>query len=88
MRYRVPGQIAYLDGTDVGEDDAVYVTRLPSGHTVQLAGTARLIWREVVAGRDPLPRTALALRLPADRVEAGVAAFLARLVREGLLEFT
>lgn len=85
MTYRVPDNVAHVDGTNLKVDDAVYVTRLPSGHTVRLAGTAGLIWREVVAGRDPLPGTARALSLPEESVETEVSDFVARLVSQGLL---
>lgn len=85
MSYGVPDNVAHVDGTALQLEDAIYVTRLPSGDTVRLAGTASLIWREIVSGRDPLPGTARALSLPENAVESEVSAFVADLVSRGLL---
>jgi len=49
-RYRVPDTIAWVDGTDFDLDADLYLTKLPSGNTVLLKDTARLIWLVAIEG--------------------------------------
>ena len=42
--YRVPDNIAWVDGADFGLAEELYLTVVPDGRTVMLKDSARLIW--------------------------------------------
>ena len=47
-----PDDIAWVHGTEIGLGEELYLTRLPSGDTVQLVVTARVIWLVAVTSAD------------------------------------
>lgn len=84
-RYRVPDDVAWIDGTEIGLGEELYLTRIPSGDTVQLTGTARMIWHAAVSQHDF--RESLLGQVsenPAD-AEAQVEAFVQQLLSARLL---
>lgn len=85
-RYRVPDDIAWIDGTEIGIGESLYVTKLPTGKTVHLTGTARMIWLVAAEGGDVLVEVSELVNLPADCVKEDIRAFLDNLTHEGLLK--
>ena len=83
--FRVPDDIAWIDGTDVGVDEELYLTKVPGGQTVLLAGTARLIWLVAADGREVLSGVAEIVGVEPAQIEDDVTRFLADLVSRGLL---
>lgn len=84
-RYRVPSDIAWIDGTEVGLGEDLYLTRLPGGATVQLKDTARMIWHAAMSSGDPTEQVAsLVGRQPAE-VAAEVNTFIDDLLGAALL---
>lgn len=87
MKYRVPGDVAWLSGHDLVEtDDAVYVMRVPDGVPVVLSGTASLIWELAVAGESVVDAVAEGLAVADEHVAGDVQRFLTQLCDHGLLE--
>lgn len=84
-RYRVPDDIAWIDGTEIGLGEELYLTRLPSGDTVQLAGTARMIWHAVIAGGDVADRVSDSVSVPTELIRDEVERFISALVSSALL---
>lgn len=84
-RYRVPDDIAWIDGTEIGMGEELYTTRLPSGDTVQLTGTARMVWHAALKGGDIVRQVStLTSVAPAD-VSRQVTDFLDELVVQRFL---
>lgn len=84
-RYRVPDDIAWIDGTEIGMGEELYLSRLPSGDTVQLTGTARMMWHAALEGGDvPGQVGALTGVSPAD-ISRQVTDFLDELAVQGFL---
>lgn len=85
MAYRVPDNISWVDGADLGMGDELYLTVVPDGHTVLLKDTARLIWLIAADGGDVLTEVAALVGEPPAAIEADVQRFLADLTGRGLL---
>lgn len=85
MAYRVPDNISWVDGADLGMEDELYVTVVPDGHTVLLKDTARLIWLIAADGCDVLTEVAELVGQQPAAIEADVQQFLADLTGRGLL---
>ncbi len=83
--YRVPDDIAWVDGPDVGLGEELYLTVVPEGRTVLLKDTARLIWLIAAEGGEVLTEIATLVGRPAAEIEPDVQAFLADLTARGLL---
>lgn len=83
--YRIPGNLAWIDGTDDGADDELYLATVPDGHTVLLTGSARLIWLVAADGLEVLPGVAELAGLPPQEIADDVNRFLDDLVTRGLL---
>lgn len=85
--YRVPPQLAWVDGAAHGMGEELYLSVLPAGRTVLLRDTARLIWLVAAQGSDDVARdVAHAVGLHREQVAEDVAAFVDDLVGRGLLE--
>lgn len=84
-RYRVPDDIAWVDGTEFVLGEELYPTRLPSGDTIVLTGTARMIWHAAGAETDVSRNVAALVVLPPGEVAAQCDAFCQELVRASLL---
>lgn len=84
--YRVPDNIAWIDGADFGLAEELFLTVVPDGHSVLLKDTARLIWLAAIEGGDVVQRVAGLVGLPPDDIENDVNEFLADLTGRGLLE--
>lgn len=87
MGFRVPERIAWVDAAEIGGSDDLCLAHLPSGETVVLSGSARLIWLLAVDGGDDV--VAEVAELVGEEPEAiapEVRSFLAELVEHGLLE--
>ena len=83
--YRVPDNVAWIDGTDPGIDEELYLTVTPGGQTVLLKDSARVIWLVVAEGRDVLPDVAELFGISPAEIEDEVNHFLDDLVSRGLL---
>ncbi|GAA2168170.1 hypothetical protein FHX52_1944 [Humibacillus xanthopallidus] len=83
--YRVPSNIAWIDGADFGMREELYLTALPSGQTVLLEDTGRLIWLVAMEGGEVLERVAEVVGLPLAAIESDVTRFLAEVTTRGLL---
>ena len=84
-RYRVPDTIAWVDGTDFDLGPDLYLTKLPSGNTVLLKDTARLIWLVAIEGGDVVSEVATLVGRPAAEIESDVHTLLRDLTQRGLL---
>ena len=84
-RYRVPDTIAWVDGTDFDLGPDLYITKLPSGNTVLLKDTARLIWLVAIEGGDVVSEVAALVGRPAAEIESDVHTLLHDLTQRGLL---
>ena len=82
--YRVPDNVAWVDGPDFGVAEELYLTVVPEGRTVLLKGTARLIWLVAIGGDVASEVARLVGRPPAD-IKEDVLAFLQDLTGAGLL---
>ncbi|MGD8214495.1 hypothetical protein [Aestuariimicrobium sp. Y1814] len=83
--YRVPDNVAWIDGTEVGTNEELYLTVVPQGNTVLLTGTARMIWLVAAGGGDVVAGVAdLVGRAPAEIADE-INRFLSDLVGRGLL---
>ena len=86
MRYRVPAQVAFIDGAVFGEGEVLYLTMLPSGKTVLLRDMARSIWLVAADCREVVPEIEKLLGQPPSAIASHVAGFLSELLARGLLE--
>lgn len=86
-RYRVPDDIAWIDGTEIGLGEELYLTRLPIGHTVRLKDTARMVWHHAVTVHAATESVAQLVGRPPSEIEAEIKIFLGRLVASRLLYF-
>ncbi|AQP45772.1 PqqD family protein [Tessaracoccus flavus] len=83
--YRAPDNVAWIDGAALDMGEELYLTRMPDGHSVLLAGSARLIWLVAAEGGDVLPGVAELVGMPPSEIADDVAQFLDDLVSRGLL---
>ncbi|NLI19902.1 MAG: PqqD family protein [Actinomycetales bacterium] len=84
--YRVPPNVAWVDGADFGLAEELYLTIVPEGRTVLLKDTARLIWHVAAEGSDDVVRDVAEIAgLTPDEVADDVRTFLADLTTRGLL---
>lgn len=83
--YKVPDNIAWVDGVDLGMADELYLTVVPSGGTVMLKNTARLIWLAAMRGSSVIDGVDGIVGLPTTRIAGQVAEFLSELASNGLL---
>jgi len=86
VSYRVPDNIAWVDGADFGLTEELYLTKVPEGTTVLLKDTARLIWLVAIEGGDALTEVAELVNQEPQVIEPDVTAFLVDLTSRGLLE--
>lgn len=85
-QYRVPDNVAWVDGAEHGMAEELYLTIVPDGRTVLLEDTARLIWHVAADGAtNVVEEVADLVGLPAGEVERDVNDFLADLTGRGLL---
>lgn len=84
-RYRVPDDIASVDGTEIGLGEELYLTRLPSGETVQLVGSGRMIWLAAVHTSDPIGEVAALVDRPRLELVGFVRGFTSSLEQGGWL---
>ena len=87
-RYRVPDDIAWIDGTEIGLGEELYLSQMPGGHTILLENTARMIWHIALTGSPVADQVAALVGLPPGTVGAEVERFLADLEAAGLLSST
>lgn len=85
LGYRIPDDVAWIDGADLGAGDELYLTVVPDGQTVLLKDTARLIWLIAAEGGDVLAEVADLVGQPPAAIEADVQRFVADLTERGLL---
>ena len=85
MRYRVPDNVAYIDGADLEAGNVLLLTLLPDGQSVRLEGIGRQIWAMAAEGSDVVAEIAKMVGQQPDTISGDVAAFLADLVGRGLL---
>lgn len=83
--YRVPDDIAWIDGSEVGLGEQLYLTRLPSGETILLEGTARMIWHAAVTVPDSVEQVAVLVAREIGEIESEVARFRDELLVDGFL---
>jgi len=84
--YRVPDNIAWIDGADFGMAEELYLTVVPDGRTVLLKDAARLIWLVAAeGGGDVVAEVADRAGRPSADIDGDVRAFLADLTCRGLL---
>lgn len=87
MVFRVPERLAWVDTAEISGGDDLCLTHLPSGDTVVLSGTARLIWLVAVnGGSDVVAEVAELVQEAPDAIASEVTRFLAELVERGLIE--
>lgn len=86
VTYRVPDDVAWIDGADIGMDEELYLTKLPDGQTVLLRESARLIWLVAAEGRAVLPAVAELAGAEPSAIEDDVTGFLDELASRGLLD--
>ena len=85
-RYRVPDNIAWVDGADFDMAEELYLTVVPEGRTVLLKDTARLIWLVAAdGGEDVVAEVADIVGRPPAEIEGDVQQFLADVRARGLL---
>lgn len=83
--YRVPDDIAWIDGTEIGLGEELYLARLPTGETLLLKDTARMVWHQAVSDPQVGERVAeLVGRSPAE-IHGEIDGFVQRLIDAGLL---
>lgn len=85
MRYRVPDNLAYIDGAEMESGDVLVLTLLPQGQSVCLEGIGRQLWTMAAEGGDVVAEIAKIVGQPPDDVAGDVTAFLRVLVDRGLL---
>lgn len=85
VSYRVPDNIAWVDGADFGLAEELYLTKVPEGTTVLLKDTARLIWLVAIEGGDVLTEVAALVGRPRAEIQSDVHRFLDGLTARGLL---
>ena len=83
--YGVPEHIAWVDGTEFGMPEELYLTIVPEGRTVLLTDTARLIWLVAIESDDVQVRVAELVGLSPAAIEDDVIQFLEDLTGRGLL---
>ncbi|SMO44907.1 hypothetical protein SAMN06266982_10311 [Propioniciclava tarda] len=83
--YRVPDNVAWVDGPDFGVAEELYLTVVPEGRTVLLKGTARLIWLVAIEGGDVASEVARLVGRPSADIAEAVGTFLQDLSGAGLL---
>jgi hypothetical protein len=95
--YQRPSDVAMVLGTagDSNPDsDTLYLSHLPTGSLVVLAGTSALIYAEALDGggdatdEDVATRLADKVGMTAEDIRGDVEAFLVELTSRGLLEAT
>jgi len=89
--YRRPGDVAVVDGEPAGDGGpaTLYLAHLPNGPLLILEGPAALIWRAAVSSAgdsDLVERVADQTGADSEAIRSDVAAFIADLVAQGLLE--
>lgn len=88
-RYRVPDNIAWVDGADFDMTEELYLTVVPEGRTVLLKDAARLIWLVAIEGGDDVvAEVAELVGRPVAEIEQEVRQFLESLTGRGLLAAT
>ena len=85
MAHRVPERLAWVDAAELGASDDLCLTLLPTGQTVVLSGTARLIWLVAVDGGDVVAEVADLVGEAPEAIAPEVTRFLAELTDRGLL---
>ena len=85
MRYRVPDNIAYIDGADTESGDVLVLTLLPHGQSVRLEAIGRLLWTMAAEGSDVVAEIAKMVGQQPDTIAGDVAAFLVDLGERGRL---
>ena len=84
--YRVPDNVAWVDGADFGLAEELYLTVVPDGRTVMLKDSARLIWLVAAdGGEDVVAEVADIVGRPPAEIEGDVQQFLADVRARGLL---
>jgi len=83
--YRVPNNIAWVDGVDFGIAEELYLTVVPDGRTVMLKDTGRMIWLVATESGNVVEKVASLVGLPAAEIDEDVNTFLADLIDRGLL---
>ena len=84
--YRIPHDIAWVDGADFEMAEELYLTVVPDGRAVLLKDTARLIWLAARAGGDVVAQVAAWCGVSPADIGQDVSEFLQQLVERGLLE--
>jgi len=85
MTFRVPDNVAYIDGSDLGQGEVLYLTLLPHGRTVRLEGVGRQIWMIAAEGGSVAAEISELVGQPLEIVAGGVTSFLGELVYRRLL---
>lgn len=80
-RFDVPADVAWVDGAEFGHAEELYLTRLPSGDTVHLAGTARMIWIAAIDEADPAGAVGRLVGRERAEVECAVNQFIETMLR-------
>ena len=83
--YRVPNNIAWVDGVDFGIAEELYLTLVPDGRTVMLKDTGRIIWLVATESANVVEKVANLVGLPIAEIDEEVNTFLADLMDRGLL---
>ena len=84
-RYRAPSNLVWADGAEMGLGDALYLTVVPEGRTVQLPAIARLIWLIAIEGADVLEELAALIGPLSAEATQQSEVFLSELEDAGLL---
>ncbi|MDO5737280.1 MAG: PqqD family peptide modification chaperone, partial [Propionibacteriaceae bacterium] len=85
MGHTIPDDIAWVDVAELVGTDELCLSRLPSGETVLLRGTARLIWLVAVEGNDVATVVADLVGEAPEEIAVHVGEFLKELTERGLL---
>ncbi|MHA6509039.1 hypothetical protein [Tessaracoccus sp. Y1736] len=83
--YRVPDDIAWIDGTEIGLGEELYLTRLPSGETIQLKGPGRMIWLSATHDIDPIGAVAALVGRPRQELVPLIRGFMSSLKQDAWL---
>lgn len=85
MTYRVPENVAFVDGSDMAQGDVLFLTLLPYGRTVRLEGVGRIIWIIAAEGRDVATEVAELVGQPLEAISDEISSFLGDLLDRRLL---
>lgn len=85
MTYRVPENVAFVDGSDMAQGDVLFLTLLPYGRTVRLEGVGRIIWIIAAEGRDVATEVAELVGQPLEAISDEISSFLGDLLYRQLL---